>query len=195
MASLAVALAACTHSTPQALTSLKASGGTVSSPATLHAGWIRHPFSAAGVSVDTPATWHAVPGDCFACGEPKPLLAAGSWQFDDASVTCFGSGLPRNGALLVLWEWTFPLEGSFPSSSVATIRRYPGRPLAFRLIGQDRKKEKRCIPRPVYDLGFQDGGRYFYFEVILGAKTSSSERAELLEVGFARYLGVNRARP
>ena len=182
MASLAVALAACTHSTPQALTSPKALGGTGSSAAALHGGWIRHPFSDAGVSVDTPPSWHAVPGDCPACGEPKPLLAAGSWQFDDASVTCFGSGLPRNGALLVLWEWTFPLEGSFPSSSVATIRSYPARPPAFRLTRQDRTSEKRCIPRPVYDLGFQDGGRYFYFEVIVGAKTSSSERAELLEV-------------
>ena len=154
----------------------------MSSPAALHAGWIRHPFSDARVSIDTPPTWHAVPGDCTACAEPKPLLAAGSWQFDDASVTCFGSGLPRNGALLVLWEWTFPLEGSFPSSSVARIRSYAPRPAAFRLTADERYDEKRCVRRPVYDLAFRDAGRYFYFEVILGARTSSSERAELLEV-------------
>ena len=123
-----------------------------------------------------------MPGDCPACGEPKPLLAAGTWQFDNASVTCFGSGMPRKGALLVLWEWTFPLVGAFPSSSIAKIRSYPARPAAFRLTRDERYDEKRCLPRPVYDLAFQDGGRFFYFEVMFGAEISSPRRAEVLQV-------------
>jgi hypothetical protein len=102
--------------------------------------------------------------------EPHNALAFGSWDFPDGGVCApFAAldDLPADGAFV----WLIEYHGTdHPEDFVP-------RPEAFEL-DDFRFGETSCDPTPMYQLRFEDQGRFFQWQVALGPQASEATRSD-----------------
>jgi hypothetical protein len=130
------------------------------------AGWVRQ--SASGVSIDIPATWRFNRSPVSV--QPTYLFAAGTGPVPSGGScgpTAALRALPAKGALFALIEY----------GSVDEPYTFPPRPHRLDLGPLGGPAE--CWGVKDHLVLFEDGGRYFQFQAVLGPRAPASLRAEV----------------
>jgi hypothetical protein len=133
------------------------------------------------LSVTIPAGWSAKPDPIRQLTYPDPILAVGSWPFPiDSDHSCAPvralRAMPADGVLLWVLE-------SRPTADTGLFdpRAFPRRPRSFDLRTMNQTNAS-CTDQPGYVIRFQDAGRNFGVEIVLGANAPPSHRTVVEQV-------------
>jgi hypothetical protein len=145
------------------------------------AGWLTYVDKVDHLSVTIPAGWSAKPDPIRQLTYPDPILAVGSWPFPiDSDHSCAPvralRAMPADGVLLWVLE-------SRPTADTGLFdpRAFPRRPRSFDLRTMNQTNAS-CTDQPGYVIRFQDAGRNFGVEIVLGANAPPSHRTVVEQV-------------